>query len=101
MRSNGITTTPGPVSSSVNQIPLKLEEETQYQQLANQYIDQAIRRTTASPDFATKTQIGKQSMIDQAVQGARAKAGNEVLNTIPAAEKSRRLKTKSTAPAAA
>ncbi len=40
-------------------------------------------------------------MIDQAVQGARAKAGNEVLNTIPAAEKSRRLKTKSTAPAAA
>ena len=101
LRSNGITTTPGPVSSSVNQIPLKLDEETQYQQLANQYIDQAIRRTTASPDFATKTQIGKQSMIDQAVQGARAKAGNEVLNTIPAAEKSRRLKTKSTAPAAA
>ena len=32
LRTNGITTTPGPVSSSVNQIPLKLDEETKYQQ---------------------------------------------------------------------
>ena len=101
LRTNGITTTPGPVSSSVNQIPLKLDEETKYQQLANQYIDQAIRRTTASPDFARMTQVGKQSMMDQAIAAARQKAGIEVLNTIPAAEKSRRLKTKSTAPSGA
>jgi hypothetical protein len=97
LRRNGITVTPGAVSSSVNQIPLKLEEETRYQQLANRYIDEAIQRTAASGDFASKTQVGKQSMIDQAMQGARARAGNEVLNTIPAAEKQRRLRTKSTA----
>jgi len=97
LRSNGITITPGAVSASVNQIPLKLDEETRYQQLANRYIDEAIQRTAASSDFATKTQVGKQSMIDQAMQGARAKAGNEVLNTIPADEKRRRLRTKSTA----
>jgi len=97
LRNNGITLTPGAVSSSVNQIPLKIDEETRYQQLANRYIDEAIARTAASPDFATKTQVGKQSMIDQAMQAARARAGNEVLNTIPAAEKQRRLRTKSTA----
>jgi hypothetical protein len=99
LRNNGITITPGAVSSSINQIPLKIDEETRYQQLANQYIDEAIQRTAASPDFATKTQVGKQSMMDQAMQAARQKAGIQVLNTIPADEKSRRLKTKSTAAA--
>jgi len=98
LRSNGITLTPGAVSSSINQIPINIEEETRYQQLANRYIDEAIQRTAASSDFATKTHVGKQSLMDQAMQAARQKAGIEVLNTIPAAEKQRRIRTKSTAP---
>ena len=101
LRSNGITVTPAPDTSSVNQIPLKLDEETRYQQLTNQYVDQAIARTAASPSFANMTQVGKQSLMSQAISAARQKAGIEVLNTIPAAEKARRLKTKSTAPAVA
>jgi soluble lytic murein transglycosylase-like protein len=101
LRNNGITLTPGAVSGSVNQIPLNIEEETRYQQLTNRYIDAAIARTAASPDFARMTQVGKQSLMDQAMQAARSRAGIEVLNTIPADEKRRRLSTKSTAPAAA
>jgi hypothetical protein len=101
LRNNGITLTPGAVSGSVNQIPLNIEEETRYQQLTNRYIDAAISRTAASSEFARMTQVGKQSLMDQAMQAARSRAGIEVLNTIPADEKRRRLSTKSTAPAAA
>jgi hypothetical protein len=101
LRSNGITLTPGAVSGSVNQIPLNLEEETRYQQLTNQYIDAAIQRTAASDDFARSTQLGKQRLMDQAMQRARERAGLEVLHTIDDEEKRRRFRTKSTAPAAA
>lgn len=98
LRQNGITSTPGPVGSSINQIPINLEEETRYQQLANRYIDEAIHKAVQADDWGRLTQQGKDSRMSGLISGARERAGTEVLNTIPAAEKQRRLRTKSTAP---
>jgi hypothetical protein len=97
LRDNGITSTPGAVSSSVNQIPLKQDEQTRYQQLANRYVDDAIHRAVLSAHWNRLTPRGKQSRMQQAIDGARARAGLEVLNTVPTAEKQRRLRTHSTA----
>lgn len=96
LRTNGITSTPGPVGSTINQIPIKLDEEARYQRLANRYVDDAIHRAAASSDFARMSPEGKKSLMQGAIDAAKGKAGLEVLSTIPDAEKRRRLTAKTT-----
>jgi hypothetical protein len=72
LRTNGITTTIGPVGSTVGQIPLTQEEETRYQQLANQYVDDTVRRTAASEGFATRPQISRQGTRPKGAPNAKS-----------------------------
>jgi hypothetical protein len=97
LRDNGITTTPSPVTASVNQIPLHFDEQAQYQFLTNHYVDEAIHTAVLAPDWGKLTQVGKESRMKAVIEGARTRAGTEVLNSIPAAEKKQRLKTKAAA----
>jgi murein DD-endopeptidase MepM/ murein hydrolase activator NlpD len=101
LRTNGITTTIGPVGSTVGQIPLTQEEETRYQQLANQYVDDTVRRTAASEGFATRPQISRQGIMDAAVTGAKARAAAEVVKSIDVDERARRIKAATAAKVAA
>jgi hypothetical protein len=100
LRDNGITTTPGTVSGAVNGIPLKQDEEAQYQQLFNRYSDDAIHQAVRGADWGRLTQMGKNSRMQNLIDAARTRAGNEVLTGIPAAEKQRRLRAGSSGPAA-
>lgn len=99
LQSQGVNYQPGAVGSDVNNIPLKQAEETRYQQLFNQYASEAIRaQQQNTADWAQLNPTGRDSRVKQLVDNARGRAGLEVLRSIPADERQRRLRTKSTAP---
>lgn len=82
LRQNGITSTPGPVGSAANGVPLRLEEETRYQQLANRYVDEAIHRAAANPNWTRMPQSGKQALVDELTSAGRERAAQEVIRSI-------------------
>jgi hypothetical protein len=93
LRSNGITTTPSAVSSQIRNVPLRQTEETRYQQLANRYIDEAIHRAAAAPNFRAAPQETKQRMMDNAISQARERAAAEIIQSIGGPNEARRRLT--------
>jgi phage terminase Nu1 subunit (DNA packaging protein) len=98
LRVNGVTITPGPVSSTINKVPLRVSEQTKYQQLANKYIDQAIHDVAQREDFKATTQAGKERMLNNVISDARNRAGTEVLRMLPESVLRQRIAAGSSAP---
>jgi cell wall-associated NlpC family hydrolase len=98
LRQNGIDTTPQPVGTTVNRVPLRMEEQTQVQQLANRYTDEAIHTVVQRADFKAQSLEGKARMLKNVMEAARARAGSEVLKTLPEATLRQRILAGSSAP---
>jgi hypothetical protein len=72
---------PSPVPSEIQKVPLRQEEQTEYQRRTNQYFDQQLRRYMENPAF-TDNDLTRQKMIDQAMTTARGRAQADVLDQI-------------------
>jgi hypothetical protein len=74
---------PSVVPSEIKKIPLRREEQAEYQRLTNQYFDQQLRKYMATPSFSGRDLV-RQKMIDHAMRAARTRAQTEVLRQIRA-----------------
>jgi soluble lytic murein transglycosylase-like protein/GNAT superfamily N-acetyltransferase len=91
LRDAGVQYTPTPVPSTVQGIPLQLDEETQLQETANRYVDDFIHRTAQTAGWQRATPAQRQTMIEQAVNLGHQRAEGEILRAIPAEERRARL----------
>jgi len=101
LQSQGVEWTPSPVTSDIQKLPLLAEEETRYQQLANQYTEAMLQRTFRTDAWSRVTPETRTKMAQAAAQAGREQAAAEILRSIPSAERIRRFKGQTTAPAPA
>jgi hypothetical protein len=89
---------PTAVPSDIQKIPLRQEEQTEYQRLTNQFFDDQIRKYMATPSFSGRDVVREQ-MISHAMDAARSRAEAQVLKQIRAGGSSvaQRLKQQSSA----
>jgi murein DD-endopeptidase MepM/ murein hydrolase activator NlpD len=80
LRSYGDYYEPSTVPSDIQKIPLRREEQVEYQRLTNQYFNQYLDQYSGSSNFGN-TAIRKQ-MISDAMDRARAMAESQVLRQI-------------------
>jgi len=74
---------PSAVPSDIQRIPLRRDEQTEYQRLTNQYFDQYLRRAMDMPSFS-KSEAARTALITKSMDAARQKAGAEVVRQLRA-----------------
>jgi conjugative element/phage-associated large polyvalent protein len=99
LRQGGVTTyVPAPVSGTLEEIPLRQDEQTRYQQLANRYVDNEIQRMARSAAWARANPARREQMAQDAVAAGHHKAAGEVIHAIsPEERRARRAAAKAAA----
>ncbi|MDA8219832.1 MAG: hypothetical protein M0Z94_19710, partial [Dehalococcoidales bacterium] len=90
LKAAGVAASVNPVGSTINGIPLTMAEETTYQQLTNQFLDQNLRRVMASPSWAGYSATNRQKVFANLLDAARARASQMVLQGVGSEEARRR-----------
>ncbi|MDO8673051.1 MAG: LPD38 domain-containing protein [Dehalococcoidia bacterium] len=91
LREDGVSLNMQPVGWAIQQVPLMMEEQTQYQILTNQYLDDALLKTMMLPRWARLDPDQRKELAQSAAAAAREKAAAEVLKYIGRAEIRNRL----------
>jgi hypothetical protein len=71
-----------PVGPTANTVQLTTAEETRYQQLTNQLIEQIVREQLADKDFATRPRDEQVKIMQRAISVARKSATGQMLDQI-------------------
>lgn len=91
LKDAGVRIGVSPVMSSINKVPLTLDEQTQYQTRVNELIDQAVKYVAAIPGYDTASPDDREAAFRKYFDLARAKAREEMQAQIGSAEGKRRL----------
>lgn len=87
----GINWEPSPVSSDIAKVPLMRNEQADYQELANRYIDDNLQRQMRTDDWARSDTARRQQLAQVAADRGRQRAGAEILRGISIEERRRRV----------
>jgi hypothetical protein len=88
---NGVALTIGTVGREIANVPLTMDEQSTYQEKANQYIDEALAMLAQHPDWPKVPEKNRERAIRDYVAKAREKAAKEVMQVIGETEARRRL----------
>jgi flagellum-specific peptidoglycan hydrolase FlgJ len=93
LRQHGVNWNPSAAPNEISKVPLTQAEQTQYQQLLNQYVDDTVKRVTALPSWQNTNDVAKEHYLQERTNEARDRAAAQVMATIPTKDKIARRKS--------
>ena len=91
LQGEGVDYVPSPIDAKLEGVPLRRDEETRYQQLANRYTDDTLQQMKQNNELAGLRPDEKLDMVQQRVRLARERAALDVKQSIPRDDWYRRL----------